>query len=130
MNQATTAKGFENDSLTQAREAWKGGDLQSAERAMFQALTAAEISKSLPNQLVETVHELAGTYCVKRKYADAARLYRRVLLAREKVLGENHPDLVDSLDKLAVVLRESNSKPDAMAAQFRAMSIRTRMLTA
>jgi hypothetical protein len=109
-------------------EAGRKGDMKSAEHGMFRALASAEAERLLPSSLVETAHELAGSYCVRRQYSDAARVYRRVLTAREKILGENHPDLVDSLDRLAVVLGELDSKSDAMAAQFRAMSIRTRLV--
>ncbi|MBY0549236.1 MAG: tetratricopeptide repeat protein [Candidatus Obscuribacterales bacterium] len=116
--------------IREACDAWRRGDFQLAERVMFQALSGAELSRTLPAPLIDAVHDLAGTYCVKRRYSDAARLYRRVLAAREKVLGESHPDLVDSLDRLAVVLCESDAKPDAMAARFRAMAIRSRAATA
>lgn len=112
--------------LTEAKFLWHIGDVQSLEKKMFSALATAENEKSLPSSLVDAIHEMAGMYCVKRKYGDAARLYRRVLSARERVLGENHPDLVDSLDKLSVVLREADSRSDAIAAQFRAMAIRSR----
>lgn len=130
MSQLASVESASKESIREACDAWRRGDLQFAEREMFQALSSAEVVRVLPEQLIQAVHELAGSYCVKRKYSDAARLYRRVLSAREKVLGETHPDLVDSLDRLAVVLCESDAKPDAMAVRFRAMAIRSRMATA
>lgn len=123
MNQTDVKSSLLND----ARAAWRKGDTSLAEQGMFRALATAEVEKTLPDSLVDAIHELAGSYCVNRRYNDAARLYQRVLTAREKVLGDSHPDLVDSLDRLAVVLRASNAKTDAIAACYRAMSIRTRM---
>lgn len=126
MSQLAPVESASKEFIREACDASRRGDLQVAERIMFQALSSAELTRVLPAKLIEAVHELAGTYCVKRKYSDAARLYRRVLSAREKVLGETHPDLVDSLDRLSIVLCESDAKPDAMAFRFRAMAIRSR----
>ena len=37
------------------------------------------------------------------KYVDAEPLFRRALAIREKALGENHPDVAQSLNNLAVL---------------------------
>lgn len=43
---------------------------------------------------------------VQEEYGEALQLYERSLSIREKVLGPNHPDVANSLNNLADLLRK------------------------
>lgn len=106
------------------------GDYLMAERLLAAALSEAEDYGKLEQRLLFAVHSLAAIYCTQRKYADAERLYWRGLETREKILGPDHPDVADSLQRLSVILRETKGKGEAMYVAFRAQTIAERARSA
>ena len=66
------------------------------------------------------------------KHLDGAEeLLRRGLAVREKALGENHPDVLESLDHLAGVESELGRKAEATASSAkRAAALREKRATA
>ena len=82
-------------------------------------LRVAEQVGRLPQSVVDGLHALAARYCLQRQYAKAERLYRCGLAARERVLGQTHRDVLDSLIKLAVVVNESGDRFEVTMINFR-----------
>ena len=49
------------------------------------------------------MNELAELYCDQGKYAQAEPLYTKVLEVQRRVLGEEHPDTLDTMDNLGAL---------------------------
>jgi hypothetical protein len=113
-----------------ASEACSKGETIIAEAVLRRALKEAAELSELDEGILQDVHSLAGLHCVNRNYENAERLYRSVLELREKLLGPYHVDVRDSLEKLAVVLREANQPFEATVVAFRAYSIEGRRASA
>ena len=108
---------------TDLKEACIKQQYDKAETILAKALKIAEESGVLDSKLLHSLHTLAAIYCMDRQYAKAEGLYRHGLKAREKAFGANHPDIVDSLERLAVVVQETRGKQEAMAISFRAQTM-------
>jgi hypothetical protein len=74
-----------------------------ATRIVKEALREAEASGRLDPELIEMAHGLAEQHLAQRRFSEAESIYRRVLEVREKLLGQAHNDVVDSLKRVAVV---------------------------
>src|SRR6202021_3186094 len=48
-----------------------------------------------------TVHNLAHLYKSQKRYAEAEKLYKRSLLAKERQLGSTHPETLTTIFNLA-----------------------------
>ena len=105
-------------------------NLGAADRTLCNALIEARKHKELAAALVAEVHELATLYCMDRRYDAAEQIYKNLLEARERILGTEHRDIVDSLEKLAVVVRESDRRSEAMALGYRAMALKSKAMPA
>jgi hypothetical protein len=104
-------------------DACQRGDLLGACAILETALKKCQQVGELDNHVVQSIHEVAWQYCAQRKYPEAECLYLRVLQAREKLLGPYHQDVADSLERLAVVLRQLKRSEEASTLEFRAKSI-------
>ncbi len=104
-------------------ESCAAGDYVLAERLLNNAIRQAEDYGKLDPRLPFAIHSLAALYCTQRRYQDAERLYWQGLVTREKILGPDHPDVADSLERLAVILRETKGKNEAMYVAFRAQTL-------
>jgi tetratricopeptide (TPR) repeat protein len=62
------------------------------------------------------------------RYADAEPLYGRALAIREKALGSDHPNVAQSLDRLAVLYHNQRRYADAEPLYKRALAIREKAL--
>ena len=71
------------------------------------------------------VNNLGQLYFKLHRYADAESLYRRALEIRERSLGPNHPDLIETLNAYAVLLKKTKRKQEAEVIMFRAEKIAT-----
>lgn len=89
------------------------------ERRLQIELKKAEQTGELKQSLFNELHALAASYCLARQYIKAERLYRLGLATREKVLGQAHSDVLDSLVKLAIVVNETGNKFEAKTLNFR-----------
>lgn len=93
------------------------GQAGKAARILRDALRESEEVGELPPSLVEASNELAESLMSHNKFAEAEALYRAVLEVREKMLGTNHPQVVESLQKLAV-LQIVSFRAEAMGKKF------------
>jgi hypothetical protein len=107
-----------------AKEACKHGHFLQAQRILKDALHDAEEYGDIDDGLIYSIHALAGTFCISRDFRRAESLYRQVLEWREKMLGEQHADVADSLDRVALMLRQQEQKNEADDLRIRAESIR------
>ncbi len=60
------------------------------------------------------------------KYAEAEPLYKRSLAIREKALGPQHPDVAQSLENYAALLRNMNREDEVAKMEARAKAIRAK----
>ena len=65
-------------------------------------------------------------YRAQGNYAEAAPLYRRSLAILEKALGPEHPNVAQSLENYAALLRETGRADEAAAMEARAKAIRAK----
>ena len=94
-----------------------------AETILLENLRQKTESGRIESTLINNLHTLAARYCLMHKYLDALRLYKMGLEIREKLLEPNHPDIVDSLERLAVVLQETGHCDEARVVSFRAQTL-------
>jgi len=73
-----------------------------------------------------SLSNLALLYNYEGKYSEAEPLYKRVVAIREKNLGPEHPDVAQSLDAYAALLRQAGQKADAEKMEDRARKIRAK----
>lgn len=90
-----------------AKAAYYDGNYALAERLLEESLRTAEKADSLDPRVIESFHALARHYTGHRDYAKAEQLYKRVLETRKATLGPSHPDVADSLRRIAAVLRQT-----------------------
>jgi tetratricopeptide (TPR) repeat protein len=79
------------------------GNFAKAARILREAFREAEELGEIHQPLVEAAYSLASLHVNQRRYNEAENLFRLVLEVREKLLGQTHEDVVDSLRKLAIV---------------------------
>jgi uncharacterized membrane-anchored protein len=79
------------------------GNFASASRTLESALSDAEEFRHIDPVLIWCVNSLSGHYCAHGDYQAAIRLLTLGLETKEKVLGRHHGDVVNSLEKLALV---------------------------
>ena len=102
------------------------GDVGQAEREIVSALKECKKLGLLFDSVVQIAHSLAQQFCLARRYHDAERLYLSVLSARENLFGADHFELIDSLKRLTVIMRETRSDSEAQRVAFRAGAIAMR----
>jgi tetratricopeptide (TPR) repeat protein len=72
------------------------------------------------------LNNLGQLYFSQRRYEEAESSYRRALEIREKSLGPNHPDLAQTLNGYAALLKKTKRKAEAEALLTRANEIAKR----
>ncbi len=65
-------------------------------------------------------------YDNQSKYAEAEPLYQRSLAIREKALGPEHPDVAQSLESYAALLRQTARADEAARMEARTKAIRAK----
>ncbi len=76
--------------------------------------------------MAASLNNLASLHQAQGNYAEAEPLYRRSLAIREKALGPEHPDVAQSLDNYAALLRETGRADEAAEMEARAKAIRAK----
>ncbi len=76
--------------------------------------------------MATSLNNLALLYKAQGNYAEAEPLYRRSLAIWEKALGPEHPDVVQSLENYAALLRETGRADEAAEMEVRAKAIRAK----
>ena len=74
----------------------------------------------------EPLPYLAELYRAQDKHAEAEPLYKRALAIREKALGPEHPDVAQSLESYAALLRNTQRTTEATMMELRAKAIRAK----
>jgi tetratricopeptide (TPR) repeat protein len=98
---------------------WLGTDL------MVEALTVSQEDKSL-----EALDSIATFFKSIGFYTAALPLFQQVLKMRQKVLGINHPDLVQSVNHLAFLLKKKGDYKKAKQCYHLALQISKQALGA
>jgi tetratricopeptide (TPR) repeat protein len=86
-----------------AAAAAQQGNLTKATRILKEAFRESEEFGELDHELIELAHSFAQQYLNLGRFSEAEGLYRLVLEVREKLLGQTHDDVVESLKRVAVV---------------------------
>jgi len=76
--------------------------------------------------LAPNLNKLAQLYSTLGNYAEAEPLFERSLAIREKALGPEHPDVAQSLENYAILLRETGRPKKAAEMEARAKAIRAK----
>jgi tetratricopeptide (TPR) repeat protein len=79
------------------------GNLTKATRILKEAFREAEEFGELDCELIDLAHSVAEKQLAAGRFSEAESLYRLVLEVREKLLGQTHGDVVESLKRVAVV---------------------------
>jgi CHAT domain-containing protein len=90
----------------------------------------ATLDKERPDTLALAValNSLAQLDVARGHFADAEPAYKRALAIREKVLGDDHPVVAQSVDDLGALYRIEGHWADAEALAKRALAIREKAL--
>ena len=86
-----------------AASAARQGNLIKATRILKEAFRESEDYGELDEELIELAHAFAQQHLNLSRFGEAESLYRLVLEVREKLLGQTHDDVVESLKRVAVV---------------------------
>ena len=87
-------------------EAYQQGQYAEAEEQLVAALEEAEKFGEQDPSLAFSLNALGLVYRDQGQNAKAEPLYRRSLVIREKALGPEHPDVAQSLENYAALLRK------------------------
>ncbi len=100
----------------QFKTEFRRGNFEEASSTLNSALSDAEAAGEIDPVLIWCVHSLSGRYCAQGDYPAASRLLRRGLEIKEKILGKHHPDVMNSLEKLALFQLKILDKPELALA--------------
>lgn len=81
----------------------KYGQHGKAARILRDAFREAEEFGELHSGLIAQANALAEAYLSHHRYAEAETIFRMVVEVKEKLLGQTHADVVESLKKVAIV---------------------------
>lgn len=95
-----------------------------AEHAFRRAIALRERPPHEPEELVRVLTNLAETYEIQERRADAEAQYLRLLEVREASSGPEHPNVASALNTLAVRYRRWGRYADAEPLDVRALRIR------
>ncbi len=76
--------------------------------------------------MATSLNNLAELYRAQGNYAEAAPLYQRSLAILEKALGPEHPNVAQSLENYAALLRKTGRADEAAEKEARATTIRAK----
>ena len=91
--------------------------LQEAYRILSHALGANH------PEVMTVVANLAVVHHRNQQYAEAEKLYRRVLAVYEETLGPDHPKVASLMQKYAMLLRETGRAKETREMERRAQAI-------
>lgn len=86
-----------------ATSARKQGNWGKAARILKEAFRDCEEFRELDPELIDMAYDLAELNLSYGRFAEAEALYRSVLEVREKLLGQTHRDVVESLKRVGIV---------------------------
>lgn len=92
-----------NSYKSAAHACCKSGNLAKSAKILREAFRECEEYKELDNELIDIAHDVAELHLAQGRFAEAESLYRCVLEVREKLLGQTHKDVVESLKRVAIV---------------------------
>ena len=115
--------------LDQLNEAFKGIAGGGSEAVLRQALAIRETLYGKDSaELISTIDGLAQTCLAGGEYVAAEALYGRLLGIWEKLVGEDHPMVAVTLDKIVVLYTKWNRPVEARDALARSIAIREHFL--
>ncbi len=76
--------------------------------------------------MAASLNNLAELYRAQGKYAEAEPHYQRALVIREKALGPEHPQVAQSLENYATLLRETGRNTEAAKMEACGKAIRAK----
>jgi hypothetical protein len=86
-----------------AARAYREGNVNKAARIIKVALRECEDYAELHSGLIDRAHQIADEFMTQCRYTEAESLFRAVLEIREKLLGQTHQDVIESLKKVTIV---------------------------
>ncbi len=104
---------------------------QRCQRCLAHAQICAELINQAEIKSVESAYLLfkAARYLLERaQYSQAESLYRQALAIREQVLGQEHPDVAESLNGLGELYDHQGKYAQAESVYQQALALRERAL--
>ncbi|KAK5290627.1 hypothetical protein LTR99_011028 [Exophiala xenobiotica] len=77
---------------------------------------------------IRLLFNIAESYALLGRYREAEEMHRQALDLREKVLGEEHLDTLDSMNNLAIVLQQQGKYKEAEEIHRQALDLREKVL--
>ena len=111
-------------------QAFEQGDYDEAARQFQTALAMAEAFGPDDPRVSRGLMNLAIVYHTQGQYTQAEQFYQRTLVLQEKILGPEHPQLVDVLEGYAALQRKmypvQSLLPWSLASKMAARAMRIR----
>ena len=76
--------------------------------------------------MLTALSNLALILCQRGQLAEAQQLQRQVLEARQRTLGEEHPDTLTALNNLTITLRQQGKVAEAEQLQLQVQVLEAR----
>jgi len=119
--------------VTAAEAKYANGELKMTQLAYLDAAQyyqqAAELlPEKYAKQLGLYLNDAGFAFHHSGHYAQALPLFQRGLAIREKVLGQEHPDVATSLNNLALLYQEQGKYAQALPLLQRSLAIREKVL--
>ncbi len=109
--------------------AYEGGDYQSAQKFLEQALSIREDVLDSDNvEIATSLDNLAALYRTQGKFDEVEPLHRRALAIMEKALGPEHPRVAITLQHLAGLYKTQGKYDEAEPLYRRALEIEEKAL--
>jgi tetratricopeptide (TPR) repeat protein len=99
------------------------GKLQEAEKMAVQSVAIREKFEGERERLVFELENLADVYSAQKRFDLATPMYKRCVAIREKTYGPDHPDLADSLRRLAYCLDQQKRSAESEPLYRRSLEI-------
>jgi tetratricopeptide (TPR) repeat protein len=93
----------------------------AAEKTALQVIQGT--AASLPLDIAGIMSNLGWLYSTQKQYTLAESFLKRTLAIRERILGQDHPDVVNTLSQLALVYRQTGREESAESVEKRAAAI-------
>ncbi len=109
--------------IVTSERAFRSRDFARAEAELVAAVKVAEAFGKEGNRLAVTLGRLVQVYAMQGEYAEAIGPAKRLLEARETVLGPDHINVADALNNLAGLYMDTDQPKKAKPLLERALTI-------
>ena len=77
--------------------------------------------------MAASIADLASLYRAQSRFAQAEPLHQWALTLQRKALGPDHPEVAESLEEYAALLKQTNREAEAAGLEAQARAIRAKL---